>query len=344
MSQEHIDHIRLLRHQAVGRRRNIAIALLGLTVLLLVLAPTLQFSPLFALIPTAALAAVLVLGAHASRQARQWEGKVAQARREHRIRPASGSAAQVDSSERMDAVSRAENLKSRDDDGVPTGVMEQREIRRALLETRKVQEQALARHKAQQSKRGEGTADKGYDQSLPSASKTAESANTATVRSDAKDAAGTQAQASQATSVVTAKSAAGDRATHDDATTELQEIHPAQAIDAFDIAARQDLISFSMGAPRNGVETKVEAPESLEIKSTKQVAKAQPVEKQEDAAKSQAQVETEVHESEGAAMEDSLYEAESFHEAEIEADVEAPEATSDSLSVGLDAILARRGA
>ncbi|MCO6558839.1 MAG: hypothetical protein J6575_05390 [Bifidobacterium sp.] len=59
-----------------------------------------------------------------------------------------------------------------------------------------------------------------------------------------------------------------------DATNELRQVHPAQALDVVDLAPNQDLISFSLGAPRNGVEVKSEEPKSLEIKSTRQVAKA----------------------------------------------------------------------
>ena len=44
----------------------------------------------------------------------------------------------------------------------------------------------------------------------------------------------------------------------------------------------QDLISFSLGAPRDGADVEVDAPESMEIKSTKQVAKAVPVETPSD--------------------------------------------------------------
>ncbi|MDF7665504.1 hypothetical protein [Bifidobacterium sp. ESL0745] len=59
-----------------------------------------------------------------------------------------------------------------------------------------------------------------------------------------------------------------------DATHELKQVHPAQALDVVDLAPNQDLISFSLGAPRNGVEVKHEEPKSLEIKSTRQVSKA----------------------------------------------------------------------
>lgn len=73
-----------------------------------------------------------------------------------------------------------------------------------------------------------------------------------------------------------------------DATNELKQVHPAQALDLVDLAPNQDLISFSLGAPRNGVEVKSEEPQSLEIKSTRQVAKAKVAAKDEDASSSAA--------------------------------------------------------
>ena len=50
------------------------------------------------------------------------------------------------------------------------------------------------------------------------------------------------------------------------------------------VKSTQDLISFSLGAPRDGADVEVDAPESMEIKSTKQVAKAVPVETPSDEA------------------------------------------------------------
>ena len=76
-SEERIAEIRALRHAAVRRRRAIAVSLLTITVVVLVCAFALHFSPLFALIPAALLAAVLALGVRASKQAVAWERKVA---------------------------------------------------------------------------------------------------------------------------------------------------------------------------------------------------------------------------------------------------------------------------
>ena len=118
------------------------------------------------------------------------------------------------------------------------------------------------------------------------------------------------------------------------------------------VKSTQDLISFSLGAPRDGADVEVDAPESMEIKSTKQVAKAVPVETPSDeaeplippsdamgsmdAAEAAARVDEGVHLRE--------VDVPGFHDAEVRADVEAPDVTSDSLGTGLEAILARRSA
>ena len=86
-----------------------------------------------------------------------------------------------------------------------------------------------------------------------------------------------------------------------------------------------------------------EAPESLEIRSTRQVAKAVPVEEEPADAQSEpaAQEEPVAQDAQDDAAES---EGVSFHDAEVSAQVEAPVATSESLGTGLDTILARRGA
>lgn len=71
-SEERIAEIRALRHAAVRRRRAIAVSLLTITVVVLVCAFALHFSPLFALIPAALLAAVLAWVC--VRPSRPWRG------------------------------------------------------------------------------------------------------------------------------------------------------------------------------------------------------------------------------------------------------------------------------
>lgn len=118
-----------------------------------------------------------------------------------------------------------------------------------------------------------------------------------------------------------------------DQTLELSQVSPASSLDVFDMAAgrHQDLISFSWGAPRNIEEhAEQDAPESLEIKSTRQVAKAVPV-------KEHAQERTQ-----GKHGDTPVNNAETFHHAESNAHVDVPEETTDSLGHDLRAVLQRR--
>lgn len=118
-----------------------------------------------------------------------------------------------------------------------------------------------------------------------------------------------------------------------DQTLELSQVSPASSLDVFDMAAgrHQDLISFSWGAPRNIEEhAEQDAPESLEIKSTRQVAKAVPVKEH-------------AHErTQGKHGDTPVNNAESFHHAESNAHVDVPEETADSLGHDLRAVLQRR--
>ena len=118
------------------------------------------------------------------------------------------------------------------------------------------------------------------------------------------------------------------------------------------VKSTQDLISFSLGAPRDGADVEVDAPESMEIKSTKQVAKAVPVETPSDEAEplippSDAMGSMDADEA-AARVDEGVHlrevDVSGFHDAEVRADVEAPDVTSDSLGTGLEVILARRSA
>lgn len=120
----------------------------------------------------------------------------------------------------------------------------------------------------------------------------------------------------------------------DDATNELERISPSPALDAFGTAAGQDLISFSLGSARDegsgkdGKNSEDEAPHSLEIKSTRQVSVARPPEKKQPGQKK-------AHKKADGRPDD-------FHKREMQAQVEAPDRSEDSLSIGVEAILARR--
>ena len=119
----------------------------------------------------------------------------------------------------------------------------------------------------------------------------------------------------------------------DDATNELKRINPSPALDAFGMAAGQDLISFSLGSARgegseDGKKNEDEGPHSLEIKSTRQVSVARPPEKKQPDQK-QAQKKADGR-------------PDDFHKREMQAQVEVPDRSEDSLSIGVEAILARR--
>ena len=120
----------------------------------------------------------------------------------------------------------------------------------------------------------------------------------------------------------------------DDATNELKRINPSPALDAFGMAAGQDLISFSLGSARgdeadkDGKNNEDEGPHSLEIKSTRQVSVARPPEKKQPDQK-QAQKKADGR-------------PDDFHKREMQAQVEVPDRSEDSLSIGVEAILARR--
>ena len=308
---EHIAQVRRMRREAARRRAVIAGVLAAATVVVIVLAVVLRFSPLFALIPGGLLLAMLGLGVNAARHARAWERKVA----ERRARRSQAKPAQP-----------AVQTREQDASSAPTEAMEQREIRRALRESEEEKARIQARREARH-------ADVVDVDSVVVEERTDDD-RIVMQRDDARNDDVPHAEASHAEN---------EQAVPADATTELDEVRPAQALDAFEVAASQDLISFTLGEPRNGFDVRPEAPESLEIRSTRQVAKAVPVEEEPADAQPQpaAQDEPVVQ---GAQDDAAESEGVSFHDAEVAAQVEAPVATSESLGTGLETILARRGA
>lgn len=313
LTTEHIAHIRELRRESIRRRQILVASLLAVAIVVFALAFIVHYSPLFALIPLALTAAVLAMGANAARQARQWERRVS--RYEQKKTSATPTRqGQIDSPAKNHAAESAAPAAqtSRADDAA-TEVMEQRQIRRVLHDAEVEQAKAKVLREAQAKADREAAAPQAADHSE------AETPSL-TVR-DERDAHDSVA---------------------DDATSELASVQPARALDVFDMATSQDLISFSLGADH----AEDNAPESLEIKSTRQVSKATPAEPEmvnklideakavkasDDASAAKAQADH------------SAAQPESFHEHEERAEVQAPVATSESLSVGLDSILARRG-
>lgn len=304
LTTEHIAHIRELRRESIRRRQILVASLLAVAIVVFALAFIVHYSPLFALIPLALTAAVLAMGANAARQARQWERRVS--RYEQKKTSATPTRqGQIDSPAKNHAAeSAAPAVQTSRADDAATEVMEQRQIRRVLHDAEVEQAKAKVLREAQAKADREAAAPQAADHSE------AETPSL-TVR-DERDAHDSVA---------------------DDATSELASVQPARALDVFDMATSQDLISFSLGADH----AEDNAPESLEIKSTRQVSKATPAEpemvnKLIDEAKAVK-----------AQADHSAAQPESFHEHEERAEVQAPVATSESLSVGLDSILARRG-
>ena len=391
LTPEHIAHVRELRRAAIRRRQILAVCLLAITVLVFAVSFPLHFSPLLALIPFVLLLLVLVLGANASRQARQWERKVVRYERTHSgtgwsKKPSAESkdSKRVNKAEPVAAVTApAEQIE----DAV-TEVMEQRQIRRALRDAEIEQAKAKALRQSAAAYQAAGEHAKQPDKSdtaqsaadKPAAEPSAmvdESADRKSAAETSESSAAPDASVRTDKSIESDKSVAprvepsltvrderderDDAAAAADATSELVSVRPARALDVFDMSTSQDLISFTLGGEHNADN----APESLEIKSTRQVSKAEPVEpavaeklidearavKAADDAKAVSAgnaVDTEPEQRDDAdtdADDEAANAAQraAFHESEERADVEAPAATTDSLGAGLDSILARRG-
>ena len=399
LTPERIAHVRELRRAAIRRRQILAVCLLAITVLVFAVSFPLHFSPLLALIPFVLLLLLLVLGANASRQARQWERKVVRYERTHSgtgwsKKPSAESkdSKRVNKAEPVAAITApAEQIE----DAV-TEVMEQRQIRCALrdAEIEQAKAKALRQSAAAYQAAGEHAKQPDKSDTAQSAADTPAAEPSAMVdeSADRKSAAETsESSAAPDASARTDKSTKSDKSVAPrvepsltvrderderddaaaDATSELASVRPARALDVFDMATSQDLISFTLGGEHNADN----APESLEIKSTRQVSKAEPVEpavaeklidearavkaaddaKAADAGKAVGAgnaVDTESEQRDDAdtnvatdAGDEAANAAQraAFHESEERADVEAPAATTDSLGAGLESILARRG-
>ncbi|WP_418218775.1 hypothetical protein [Bifidobacterium angulatum] len=292
---ERVAQVRSLRRAAIKRRRIIVAALALITVVVLVCAFSLRFSPLYALIPGALLAVVLAFGVHASKQAREWEHELSLARK----RVAGNKAvleAQKKAREEREAQRVREQVQAQAVAETPTDEMTQREIRQALHKAQVEQRKALQEHAARKSQEQQGKA------------------------------------------VV--------------AVVERPLPEPHSESETVREAGAQDLISFSLGRARDvdveaaeSTEHAQEDPRSLEIKSTRQVAKAEPVDTAErEALASQAKMETEPASAQDhdKAFDAQTVDVDSFHKSEQSAQVAVPAATCDSLGGNLEEILARR--
>lgn len=390
-----VAHIRRLRREAARRRAIIAVTLLVVTIVVAVAAIPLHFSGFFALIPLALLAVVLVLGVRASNHAREWERQLKVKRHRQAMDAADRGVETAKRIGQLKAAHQSAELVdvsvTNNGDDEPTGVMEQREIRQALRASRADHErvEALrAQHErehqevaASAERQPDGVAAKasnevgtksGAKQAVKAHSAVAASAS-ASSKTGAKSvdaskinrvqgkAAVSKASQSHKTNEtgnqaqIKVKSVVRTQSEPNDATNELKQVHPVRALDAVDMVSNQDLISFSLGAPRSGVDVQTSEPRSLEIKSTKQVAKAVPQIDEKPASDTAAAVksdgdkisdkvpDTDTKAKSKQAKSDET-EVESFHDAEVSADVEVPTSSSDSLGAGLEKILARRSA
>lgn len=377
---QRIRRVRQMRREAIRRRRILVVSLLAVTVLVAGFSFPMEYSFWFMLIPLALTVLVLAAGAHASAQARAWEANLARRRaRQRRQRAASLTAGAGRPGGKPNSAMKAAEAPAEP----ATDVLNQQEIDRTIAQAREDKRVAMdARHRraaadkvaktktgvkgaakgvktssegsrsaghAKQSsvKKTTVTSGKGVSQSARTGAGKKSGQGTAagkpmqetdSTRATTHDGKRTGSRSKLAASAVKVQPELGEDVTH-----ELERISPSPALDAFEMAASQDLISFSLGSPCNGVTPKSEGPQSLEIKSTRQVSKAEPVKADSDrktkadkprAAADQAQADS--------SGKDRKDQPSDFHQREIKADVEAPKQSSDSLAIGVEAILARR--
>ncbi|RBP99370.1 hypothetical protein [Bifidobacterium xylocopae] len=310
---ERVKRVRLMRRAAARRRRILTGSLLVATMGLGFLSYAASLSPLFCLIPLALLAVVLVAGARAAAQARRWEARLAERqRRQHAHRPHPQAPSEH--------VAAADPAKV---EGQTTDAMSQQDIKAAILQARQAQVQALAARSDE--------------------------------RREEAPTAGGDAQVKSVQSVRPPLEPTGD---HADDSEQAKSGNPALG------HQNQPLLSFSMGRPRQGIPPKQAEPLSREIQSTKQVSKAVPRPEAVKAAAAQSADErTDKADGRNDVVDrQARYGASNptagarrpatgtkggrpsdFHRREIQADVEAPELSEDSLGkVGVEAILARR--
>ena len=373
---QRVKQIRQLRRAAIRRRRILVVTLLVVTLLVAGCSFLIDYSPWFALIPLALVVVVLAAGAHASAQARAWERNLAQRRARQRRQQAASLTKSKTSGKPGQAKSegRAETATDVLDQGEIRRTLAQAKAdQQAALQARqhnsaKPANPAVGSGKTQGSagsvkstekaaaQTGHATsrpsaATKASDRtpakqaaSRPKASKPATTKSSTAAKAASKPAAPKSSVDKSAASKPAARSAAAQSgksgpvsgnarpasSAQDDATNELKRISPSPALDAFGMAAGQDLISFSLGSASgegsdmDGKKSEDEGPHSLEIKSTRQVSVARPPEKkQADQKKADKR-------------------PDDFHKQEMQAQVEVPDRSEDSLSIGVEAILARR--
>lgn len=303
LTPERIARIRAARRAAIRRRCVLVGALAVLTVLVFIVGCSGAFSPAFVLIPGAMLAAVLYFGSRAAKHAREWEARVAKMR--------AGSLESVDLA----------------NDSLHNKSLNSESLKLESSKKQSLKEQSL---KSEPSESAEQHSSR--DDTATSVMEKGE-IKVALMRAQ-----------EERNAALLARSEATENA--ENAVENVPE-NAAENVaeNAAAIENNQDLISFSLGSDTksdlSNSSVVAKAPESLEIKSTKQVAKAIPVVKP---AKSKAAKSAKTSKSKNA--KNSLKSTSlQFHAEEQASQVEAPESSADSLGVAnLREVLARRNA
>ena len=367
---QRIRRVRQMRREAIRRRRILVVSLLVVTALVAGFSLPMEYSFWFMLIPLALTVLVLIAGAHASAQARAWEANLARRKAlQRRQRAASltkgggrpsgrAATAPADGGESVESPSE-----------IATDVLDQQEINRTIAKAREDKRAALnaRKRKTENATANTGAGEKGATKGAKAPSAGVKVASPSERRAVTRNAAernstsstgkagkavqkagkGTVSHRGQRVNLESLANASSVQVSGDagqDATHELERIKPSPALDAFEMAASQDLISFSLGSPRNGSIQESEGPQSLEIKSTKQVSKAEPVKAEIRGKKAEKRKNAERAGKTGTGSSEKGRGdmPKDFHQREMEADVEVPKQSSDSLSIGVEAILARR--
>ena len=301
LTPEHIARIRAARRAAIRRRCVLVASLALLTFLVLLAGCSGLFSPAFALIPGVMLAVVLYFGSRASKHARQWEARVAKmnARSKQNVEDAlyerhNSTVANQLSNSNADIAEKIDDVEVSD-----------------AADSEYASEEAAELNN--------------FDNNLNNSIHHSSRDDTATSVMEQREIRVALRRAEEERdAVLRSRSVAKASESKDEPSNNVVDSAEVTS----NASSNQDLISFSLDS-----KAKVEsddsaaspAPESLEIKSTKQVVKAVSVAKD---IKSIAKVNSS-----------------KFHDEEQASQVEAPESSEDSLGVAnLHDVLARRNA
>ncbi|MCI1983347.1 MAG: hypothetical protein LKJ47_01035 [Bifidobacteriaceae bacterium] len=313
LSEEKISEIRSLRRASIRRRQILVGSLLLVAVALVVLGIVLHFSPLFALIPVALIAVVLFFGARAAKVARAWEESVASG-------GTTADSSDVESSHVTDSITvstpEAAGLSPAGHEVLetaPTYVIPVNDVREVLR--KQAQEKAAAIAKRHDAREARAAA------KLQAAAqvRAAEEVVAEAAADESGKVTEAPSYAPKSAPAPTSEAEAIEDGNADDETTTVNVVAKAAAqADTRESTSDKDLISFSLG--ESEVPSETDTVKSAEIKSYKQVSKAVPKSREEQKA---------------------MFADVAPSETEL-ASVAAPEASSDSLGVDVDAVLARR--